>query len=324
MVQFHDTIICTFAALAHRGMASPILVKEENRASNIISSQFGDHGSYRIERRFAPASTTGKLLSDLLQLGIPGKDEESFPKEAVSVIGDAGEMVAQHDVSEYGAALQNFRKAEYRQAHPEKLSLVYYIEQMNGGASFERSKEILSTVASPSILTNGGSAHLYMSAPGSAALNNHTDITDIVVLQLDGAKEWLLCTPKEEKNLLADNMLRSDSGATEFSRKLDSCSTYESTEMDDNLDCEHTILFPGDVLFLPRRVVHSARALSTTYSAHLTFGYNEDKLCTNDYDGKSKLEHRGLFVSCDAGCDHCCYKLCGCGCDLSCESDFWW
>lgn len=68
------------------------------------------------------------------------------------------------------------------------------IEETSGPAR-ERSSGIISNVAASSILDDDfGTVHLYMSAPETAALNNHTDVTDIAVLQLDGAKEWLLCT----------------------------------------------------------------------------------------------------------------------------------
>ena len=35
--------------------------------------------------------------------------------------------------------------------------------------------------------------HLYLSGPRMSALRNHTDNSDIVVLQLAGRKRWLLC-----------------------------------------------------------------------------------------------------------------------------------
>ena len=53
--------------------------------------------------------------------------------------------------------------------------------------------------------------------------------------------------------------------------KLPKCSTYSEEEMA-TLDCERVITPPGDVLYLPRRTVHSARAVEG-FSVHLTIGY---------------------------------------------------
>lgn len=299
----------------------------EASLANRIGNEFVD-SRYRIERQFVPASTTSALLKDLVYKGIPREDEEGFPTMAVQALGDAGNKkgVREYQVAEYGSALQNFTQAEYHKTNSNdpKHSLVYRVEQMVG-PSLQRSEEILTAVISPSFLEAGGSSHLYMSSPGYAALDNHTDVTDIVVLQLDGAKEWLLCTEKkEEEEDVLFAPLRATT-ASPFSRKLNACSKYERTEMDTMLDCQRTILHPGDVLFLPRRVVHSARALSTTYSAHLTFGYKKmisDATCVA-YHQES---HRHLdcdFSSCDenchSGCDASCDKYWVYSCDNSCD-----
>ena len=58
------------------------------------------------------------------------------------------------------------------------------------------------------------SAHIYISASGAAALGNHTDVTDVVVWQLTGRKQWLRCAPDDED---LDYDVR---------RKRDECATY--------------------------------------------------------------------------------------------------
>ena len=40
----------------------------------------------------------------------------------------------------------------------------------------------------------GDTAHVYVGGPGLAALNNHTDVYDIIVVQLSGRKRWRLCS----------------------------------------------------------------------------------------------------------------------------------
>lgn len=296
-----------------------IAVAAADTTRNLIGADFTDR-QYRIERRFAHTSVTSQVLSDLIHKGTPAHDgKDDFPVAAVKKIGDAGNMdLVQYEVFDYSSALQTFTQPEYHEQNvDDPHSLVYYIEKLDDGPSFERSKEIINSVASPTFMEDGGSVHLYMSSPGTAALANHTDITDIVVLQLDGAKEWLLCSEKG---------LTTASPADHFSNKLDACSSYGSAEMNDLLDCERTILYPGDVLFLPRRVVHSARSLPDSYSAHLTFGYSKEAVC-GDYDaeGNRQLWCNSCISGCDSGCDSWCEPgtlKCRGSCDESCDSYF--
>lgn len=284
----------------------------ESSPLKIIPGDFVDKHRYRIERQRLSADDTFQLLNDLIYHGIPAEGEDGFPKMALKKIGYAGTKIDhQHKVEDYGTALQNFIKPEHHLNFEEKHSLLYLLEQLEG-PSRVRTNSIISDFASESILKDGGSAHLYMSAPGMAALDNHTDTTDIVVLQLDGAKEWLLCTAKNTD----------EPSSTPIWNKLNSCSTYRDHEME-SLECERTTLYPGDVLFLPRRVVHSAQALSDTYSAHLTFGYNDDIACTNfapshSPDSPLLRQLRGLCDGyCDDGCDG---PAIGSSCDESCNS----
>lgn len=194
--------------------------------SNFIES------TYRIERQLFPPATMSKLLADLVYAGIPQQNEE-FPPDAVKKKGDAGQKVQQLDPSEYRSALQTFTQAEFHH-HPNSTqhSLVYAMEEL-AGPPLDRSEQILSQTvldAAPFFLRGHGSAHLYMSAPSTAALANHTDITDIVVVQLDGAKEWWLCSEKKTPQMDDQmhqqlNFLRHPE--FDFSRKLSTCSTYD-------------------------------------------------------------------------------------------------
>lgn len=286
-----------------------------------IGRHFDEATPVRIERNFFPRSLTTTTLNALVHNGVPN-EEDDFPPNALKVIGDGGVgNVPQFAPTEYSALLRNFAKEAGSTL--EKHSLVYYIENTND-ATIERAQEILSKVADPSILgeAEGGTVHLYMSAPGVAALGNHTDTTDIVVLQLDGSKEWLLCSPSQESLLPAsESPLFLRSSATEFSRKLDSCSSYSTTEME-NLSCETTTLYPGDVLVLPRRTVHSARASHDTYSAHLTIGYKKQGQTMASCSDAYAHDPRDLIICYDS-CDRCCDNSCDfggfAGCDSSCN-----
>ena len=103
----------------------------------------------------------------------------------------------------------------------------------------------------PFPLADGHTAHVYASRRGASALRNHTDTTDVLVLQLSGAKEWRHCRAKREAK----------------------CATYADAALDD-LACETVVLEPGDALFLPRGVVHGAVAVDAA-AVHLTIGLGE-------------------------------------------------
>ena len=152
-------------------------------------------------------------------------------------------------------------------------------------------------------LANGATtAHVYISSEGASALANHTDVTEIAVVQLRGRKEWLHCREKAEvAPFLAAG-------------KLDKCTTYGADEMA-ALECERVTTAPGDVLFLPRRTVHSARAVAGSYSVHLTLGLASP--------ARRRLTGCAT-TSCDASCTAQCDEA-GCdgsGCDgAGCDGD---
>ena len=159
---------------------------------------------------------------------------------------------------------------------------------------------------------NAVTAHVYLSSEGAAALANHTDVTDIVIVQLLGRKGWLYC-PERPADPSKSPFPFVPSG---IEVKLPKCATYTASEMA-SLACEcvsarppslpvarslarrgrraahppahdararrlicstcrnlwrrYVVTSPGDVFYLPRRTVHSARAVDG-YSAHLTLG----------------------------------------------------
>lgn len=293
-----------------------------------IASPFEDL-TFRIERQFAQPTAAKNMLKRIAFEGFPGPDRQ-IHKDTVAVYGDGGNTnVRQLKVEDFASAIQNFTSPEFHQKHKDnekdQVSLVYQIEDLEI-QSLAYNQQIIKEVVENEIIEMGGTIHLYISSPGVSALDNHTDITDIVVLQLDGAKEWLLCTEKQPSMVFDDINIGVRAGGEEnrFSRKLDSCSVYSDFEFD-KLDCKRDILYPGDALFLPRRVVHSARALADDFSAHLTFGFAGDSMC-RDYPvaPERELTLGGCDCSCDLGCDAGCDWGCdgfwGCSCDEHCDS----
>ena len=107
-------------------------------------------------------------------------------------------------------------------------------------------------------LSSMWSAHVYVSSGGVAALANHT--TGVLVMQLAGCKEWRFCSSTQPHS-------------TPGFARLDSCATYSQDEAALMLkNCARVVLAAGDVLYLPRRSVHTARALDDAPSVHPSDG----------------------------------------------------
>ena len=97
-------------------------------------------------------------------------------------------------------------------------------------------------------------AHVYVSAPGTSALVNHTDDYAVLVLALQGAKDWRVCR-HERMACMGEAVPAKDAAA---------------------MDCETTRLLPGDVMYLPRGIVHSAAAMERG-SAHVAIAIPPDE-----------------------------------------------
>ncbi|KAK7253733.1 hypothetical protein SO694_00002414 [Aureococcus anophagefferens] len=83
-------------------------------------------------------------------------------------------------------------------AREERMSVVARLEYLFGVDASERAATAAVERLFPKPvfdLDRGDTAHVYVSAPGAAALANHTDLNDVVVFQIAGAKAWHVCTP---------------------------------------------------------------------------------------------------------------------------------
>ena len=113
------------------------------------------------------------------------------------------------------------------------------------------------------------SMHVYVTGSGGKALPPHTDTTDVLVAQLRGSKEWQVCAPSKDKAPFASTAFRAE--LLEAERGSHGCSQFEQELRDEpELSCETYVLAPGDSLYLPKGVAHSA--VATDDSAHLTVG----------------------------------------------------
>ena len=74
----------------------------------------------------------------------------------------------------------------------EPRSFVLHLEEL------EAAPPPFAEMLEPFLPLNDMTAHVYVSNQGASALKNHTDVTEILVLQLLGRKEWLYCREREE------------------------------------------------------------------------------------------------------------------------------
>lgn len=96
----------------------------------------------------------------------------------------------------------------------------------------------------------------YITPPDNQGFAPHYDVHDVFVLQVHGTKHWIIHPPV----LVHPHRDEPWNDRAEQVRA--------AAEQEPLVD---TVLYPGDVLYLPRGVLHSARACGET-SAHLTIG----------------------------------------------------
>ena len=281
-----------------------------------------------IQRGFVEEAAAKDLYYKILDSSLPGP-KDNFHPNLIGFKGDAGSQVEPLSLAKSATDLRHLLDGTIE----ERKSGIFRVEHLK--RDYNHTKNLINNVVENRVLEEGGTIHMYLSNPDSAALDNHTDPTDIAVLQLSGVKEWLLC----EEIAFARN-----SG----SQKQDRCATYKTVEMD-RLICRRELLFPGDVLFLPKRVVHSARATQDALSAHLTFGF-ADTECRGETSSASRQvedwrdrgpgrttetfflsDMRKLQTTCTAAeggtsCDAECTSSCppcdfGSSCDEGCDAD---
>lgn len=256
----------------------------------------------RTERGFVATETAHGVFEGLRDGTIP-YPQDGVSEKLLTINGDAGETI---DFESTWDRVEAFRDIIHDEAEG-KVSGILRIQELKR-LDYEYAKKLVNTAVENRVIEDGGTIHLYLSRPEAAALANHTDVTDIFVLQLAGAKEWILCDNQASR--LLDNKLRD---------KLDKCTTYNATEMD-KLYCERVTLYPGDAMYLPKQVVHSARATLEGLSAHLTFGFADKTCSVNEMDscitpgaiGADQLTRRLQCHqaqgggSCNSSCNSCC------------------
>jgi ribosomal protein L16 Arg81 hydroxylase len=104
----------------------------------------------------------------------------------------------------------------------------------------------------------------YATPPGAQGAHLHPDIQDVFAVQLEGAKEWWIYEERVHEpveHLTHASFLNDPSVKASYERDEGASARFEKA-----------ILKPGDLLYMPRGVVHKAAASQGTPSLHLSIG----------------------------------------------------
>ena len=113
--------------------------------------------------------------------------------------------------------------------------------------------------------------NVYCTPPESQGFDTHVDAHDVLVLQTSGSKTWRIHDVQEELPVESSPI-----AAEMFPRLSGSSPDYGEPTRE-------IVLHPGDLLYLPRGVPHSA-ASTTEHSIHLTIGLYPIR--THEFIGK--------------------------------------
>lgn len=102
------------------------------------------------------------------------------------------------------------------------------------------------------------SANIYLTPSNSKGFDYHYDTHDVMILQTHGKKRFLLYDKPEYL-------------PTTF-QSYSNCDVFKKTNYDDKPPIFDKILEAGDLLYIPRGMVHKAESVNET-SLHCTFGF---------------------------------------------------
>ena len=187
------------------------------------------------------------------------------------------------------------------------------INIMLGGANISNASRLLWDGVNLEDSEFRSSIHIYATGPqaGARGLNPHTDTYDVFILQLEGSKQWTVCTPplpeahkavasappadappfvKVPAPASAPALPFSSSGTTiptassaaraelhlQAQHKSDQCTFYTDESLAE-LDCTQFVMEAGDTYYMPKGLVHFAESTGTT-SIHATISLDRKYL----------------------------------------------
>jgi hypothetical protein len=168
------------------------------------------------------------------------------------------------DANGLSVALASSWEEQRERFYGEGMSLVYKREKLKEETGFSRALERL--------FDTEISSHAYISGPGAQALAPHTDPYDVLVVHTFGRKLWRVCVPKPAKGTAEHNPAQLAELQEIEMDKFEGCTNYLLADLE-AMACETLSMEAGDVLYLPKGIVHYATTdADTTGSAHVTYG----------------------------------------------------
>jgi hypothetical protein len=110
--------------------------------------------------------------------------------------------------------------------------------------------------------------------PHRGYLQPHTDPYDVFVIQVSGQKDWTICTPQPDGSDGLSDAYKAQ--MQEIARhNIQGCTSYTKRDLS-KMDCQQSTLHAGDVLYMPKGIVHYASTRDNTTSTHLTLGLDRE------------------------------------------------
>eukprot|EP00049_Salpingoeca_infusionum_P006983 m.113649 g.113649 ORF g.113649 m.113649 type:complete len:3045 (-) comp13522_c0_seq4:422-9556(-) len=125
--------------------------------------------------------------------------------------------------------------------------------------------------------------HMYVAEQeGSRALHPHTDPYDVIVLQLEGEKEWTVCVPPQPEGEVVPSLNDAQLGQLQEVRtsRQQGCTRYEDAHLS-GMTCKTFTLSAGDRMYMPKGIIHYAVS-SESGSKHLTISIGRQGVAWSD------------------------------------------
>lgn len=239
---------------------------------------FMDDGFGKRHRHWSGAATTGVTVQDI-QAGLTAAFDAggssgmllNYRRNTARVSAEHGPQTA----SDLFAELAARGAAEPLSAVLEDADKLQFDTDADGIAKL---RDELQKVLGFEVNVN-----MYLSAENAAALPPHTDRYDVFVVQLHGAKDWNICPPAASAATTGLNEAEAAMELELAKHSPNGCSAHKNVKSDGTLDCKSVKMAVGDVLYMPKGLIHEAKSVAAGgLSAHLTIGLVQDGLTWTD------------------------------------------
>ena len=112
---------------------------------------------------------------------------------------------------------------------------------------------------------------------------------------MSGEKDWTICTPQPDNSDGLSDAYKAQ--MQEIARhRIQGCTSYQTRDLG-KMNCHHVTLHPGDVLYMPKGIVHYATTRPNVSSTHLTIG-----LIRKGHTWQDVFQQQCLLTVGDASC----------------------